>query len=63
MNWAVVIVGAEVLFSGAYWIYAARHKYMKESSSSVLSEPTGVIEGRAPEMATYIVESEGSKKT
>ncbi|KAF3765011.1 amino acid transporter [Cryphonectria parasitica EP155] len=31
MNWACAIVGAEVLFSGLYWVYAARHKYLKES--------------------------------
>lgn len=36
MNWAVAIVGAEVLWSSAYWIYAARHKYMKESSGLLM---------------------------
>lgn len=61
MNWAVVIVGAEMLFSGAYWLYAARHKYMKESL--VISESFGVIHGEAAESGTEVVNDEMTKKT
>lgn len=60
MNWAVVIVGAEMLFSGAYWVYAARHKYMKESP--VMSDSFGVIHGKAAETGTEVVNNEISKK-
>lgn len=50
MNWAVAIVGAEVLWSGAYWIYAARHKYMKESSALLTIEDSmQVLDGRTVE--------------
>lgn len=47
MNWAVAIVGAEVLWSGAYWIYAARHKYMKESSGlEIIEGSVQVLDGQ-----------------
>lgn len=50
MNWAVVIVGAEVLWSSAYWVYAARHKYMKESSGLLVMESAvQVLDGQAVE--------------
>lgn len=42
MNWAIVIVGAELLFSGAYWVYAARFKYMKDSPT-----PAMILHGQA----------------
>ncbi|KAJ4403433.1 hypothetical protein N0V82_010652 [Gnomoniopsis sp. IMI 355080] len=52
MNWAVAIVGAEILWSGAYWIYAARHKYMKESSGLITVEgPIQVLDGQIVETA------------
>lgn len=52
MNWAVAIVGAEVLWSGAYWIYAARHKYMKESSGlDIIEGSVQVLDGQVVEMA------------
>lgn len=52
MNWAVAIVGAEVLWSGAYWVYAARHKYMKGSSGLNLIEGSvQVLDGQVVETA------------
>lgn len=50
MNWAIVIVGAEVLFSGAYWVYAARHKYMKESPA-IMDEQLEVIDSETLHVA------------
>lgn len=52
MNWAVAIVGAEVLWSGAYWIYAARHKYMKESTGLF------TVDGSVQVLDGQIVEAE-----
>lgn len=50
MNWAVAIVGAEVLWSGAYWMYAARHKYMKESQGlDMIESSIQVLEGQVAE--------------
>lgn len=50
MNWAVAIVGAEVLWSSAYWVYAARHKYMKETSGLALIEGSvQVLDGQMVE--------------
>lgn len=52
MNWAVAIVGAEVLWSGAYWIYAARHKYTKESSGlEIIEGSVQVLDGQVLETA------------
>lgn len=64
MNWAILIVGAEVLFSGAYWVYAARYKYMKES---VLRSTPGacaipVINGEPLETGAQVVEKDAMKK-
>lgn len=33
MNWSCVIVGATILFPGVYWIFAARHKYIRETNT------------------------------
>ncbi|KAH8667116.1 amino acid permease-domain-containing protein [Xylariales sp. PMI_506] len=54
MNWAIVIVGAEVLFSVGYWIYGARHKYMENSKNSVDIE-TEVLDGHP--IATEVTKS------
>ena len=29
MNWGVLIIGAEILFAGIYWVAKARHRYLK----------------------------------
>lgn len=51
MNWAVAIVGAEVLWSGAYWLYAARHKYMKESPGlNMIEGSLQVLDGQVAEI-------------
>jgi choline transport protein len=46
MNWSVVIVGATLVFPGIYWIFSARHKYLKESNS-VLTDNVVIIGGKA----------------
>jgi len=33
MNWSCVIVGATLVFPGIYWIFRARHRYLKFSNS------------------------------
>lgn len=30
MNWSCVIVGATIVFPGLYWMFSARHKYLKD---------------------------------
>ncbi|ETS80657.1 hypothetical protein PFICI_08186 [Pestalotiopsis fici W106-1] len=47
MNWAIIIVGAEVIFSVGYWFYAARYKYMKDTISPV-DGSVAVIDGETP---------------
>ena len=42
MNWSCAIVGATVLFPGAWWLARARHRYIKEENS-VLSDNVVVI--------------------
>ncbi|KAH7151172.1 amino acid permease-domain-containing protein [Fusarium sp. MPI-SDFR-AT-0072] len=32
MNWAALIVGATFLFSGVWWVFGARFRYLKEAS-------------------------------
>jgi len=46
MNWSCIIVGATIVFPGAYWIYAARHHYIKDVNS-VLMDNVVVIDGKA----------------
>ena len=46
MNWSCVIVGATLVFPGIYWIYAARHKYLK-GSNSVLEDNVVIVDGEA----------------
>ncbi|KAF2835840.1 amino acid transporter [Patellaria atrata CBS 101060] len=33
MNWSCAIVGATILFPGIYWVWRARHKYIKYGNS------------------------------
>jgi choline transport protein len=40
MNWAALIVGATFLFSGVWWIFGARFRYLKDVS--VDTEPVSV---------------------
>lgn len=67
MNWAVAIVGAEVLWSSAYWVYAARHKYMKESSGqlAVVGSSVQVLDGQVVQVETeqQLSGDEKGKKT
>jgi choline transport protein len=53
MNWSCVIVGATIVFPGIYWIYSARHKYLKDSNS-VLSDNVIVINGEAKTAAEVL---------
>jgi choline transport protein len=46
MNWSCLIVGATIIFPGLYWIFRARHKYLKESNS-VLEDNIVVVDGVA----------------
>lgn len=46
MNWSVVIVGATVLFPGIWWVWRARHVYIKDTNS-VLRDNVVIIDGRA----------------
>ena len=55
MNWSIIIVGATVIFPGAYFAVSARHKYIKESNT-VLEENIVVIEGVARHGAEVILE-------
>lgn len=55
MNWSIIIVGATVLFPGAYFVFSARHKYIKEGNT-VLEENVVVIDGVARHGAEVILE-------
>lgn len=50
MNWACVIVGAEVIFSLGFWFYKAKYHYMKENTLPVLDgENLAQVETPLPE--------------
>jgi choline transport protein len=55
MNWSILIVGATVIFPGAYYIFSARHKYIKDFNS-VLAENVVVVDGVAVAAAEVILE-------
>jgi choline transport protein len=42
MNWSCVIVGATLVFPGIYWIFRARHRYLK-FSNSVLEDNVVIV--------------------
>lgn len=44
MNWSILIVGATIIFPGIWWLWKARHVYIKEGNS-VLEDHVVVIEG------------------
>ena len=46
MNWSILIVGATIIFPGMWWVWKARHVYIKEGNS-VLEDNVVVIEGVA----------------
>jgi len=46
MNWSCVIVGATIIFPGIYWIFGARHNYIK-SSNSILEDNIVIVDGEA----------------
>jgi len=46
MNWSIVVIGAIIVLPGIYWITHARHVYIKEGDSVLVSEGAGpVFEG------------------
>jgi choline transport protein len=61
MNWSCVIVGATIVFPGIYWIYAARHKYLKDSNS-VLSDNVIIVNGVARN-AGEVLEIDAQKRS
>jgi choline transport protein len=46
MNWSILIVGATIIFPGIWWVWKARHVYIKEGNS-VLDDNVVVIDGVA----------------
>ena len=46
MNWSCLITGATLIFPGIYWVWRARHTYIKESNS-VLTDNVVLINGEA----------------
>jgi choline transport protein len=46
MNWSCVIVGATIIFPGIYWIFGARHHYIK-GSNSILEDNIVIVDGEA----------------
>jgi choline transport protein len=54
MNWSCLIVGATIIFPGAYWIFSARHKYIKDGNST-LADNVVIIDGQAVSAADVIV--------
>jgi len=46
MNWSCLIVGATLLFPGIWWVWKARHVYIKESNS-VLADNVVFVNGVA----------------
>ena len=55
MNYSTVIVGATIVFPGAYFVFSARHKYIKESNT-VLEENVVVVDGIARHGAEVVLE-------
>jgi hypothetical protein len=53
MNWSCVIVGATIVLPGIYWIFSARHKYLKDSNS-VLTDNVIVVDGVAKSAAEVL---------
>ncbi|KAF5695538.1 choline permease [Fusarium mundagurra] len=45
MNWAALIVGAMFMFSGIWWVFRARFRYLKEGSSD--AEPISIAGGQS----------------
>lgn len=52
MNWSSVIIGATIIFPGMYWIYGARHKYLR-GSNSVLEDNVVIVNGEADSLGEF----------
>lgn len=62
MNWAVVIIGFEILLAVLFWIVQARHTYIKEGSV-LHAEAQAQLEGQAlSRMQTQISEAVSASK-
>jgi choline transport protein len=53
MNWSCLIVGAVIIFPGAYWVWRARHRYIKDGNS-VLSDNVVIVDGVARSAAEFV---------
>lgn len=60
MNWSCLIVGATILFPGAYWIFGARFRYIKEQNS-VMDDNVVVIDGMAVGGMEAVRRNEGAR--
>jgi choline transport protein len=47
MNWSIAVIGAVVLFPGIWWVWRARHVYIKEGSEVEIGERLNIVEGVA----------------
>lgn len=63
MNWSCAIVGAMIVFPGAWWIAKARKTYIKESNS-VISDNVVIVDGLVvPEKGVDVSEDHIYTKT
>jgi choline transport protein len=46
MNWSIAIVGATIVFPGIWWVFKARHVYIKEGNT-VLEDNVVIVDGVA----------------
>lgn len=44
MNWSIAVIGAVILFPGIWWVWRARHVYIKDGSS-IAESGAEVVEG------------------
>ena len=56
MNWSCLIVGATIIFPGAYWIYAARHRYIKDGNSVLQDNVVVVADGQVKPATEFVKE-------
>ena len=57
MNWSIVVIGAIIVLPGIYWVTHARHVYIKEGNSVLVSEGAVVVEGISRSDTNNAVES------
>lgn len=46
MNWSILIVGATIIFPGMWWVWKARHVYIKDGNST-LEDNIVIVDGVA----------------